>query len=48
MAGQGVTLFCEAGSGKVPSGLAKRIAKDADAVSIGAPADVDAAFAKLI
>jgi [acyl-carrier-protein] S-malonyltransferase len=47
MAAQGVTLFCEAGSGKVLSGLAKRIAKDADAVSIGAPADVDAALAKL-
>lgn len=48
MAGQGVTQFCEAGSGKVLSGLAKRIAKDADAVSIGAPADIDAALAKLI
>jgi [acyl-carrier-protein] S-malonyltransferase len=47
MASQGVTLFCEAGSGKVLAGLAKRIAKDADAVSIGAPADVDAALAKL-
>jgi [acyl-carrier-protein] S-malonyltransferase len=48
MAGQGVTLFCEAGSGKVLAGLAKRIAKDADAVSIGVPADIDAALAKLI
>ena len=48
MAGQGVTHFCEAGSGKVLSGLAKRIAKDADAVSIGTPADIDAALAKLI
>jgi [acyl-carrier-protein] S-malonyltransferase len=47
MAEQGVTLFCEAGSGKVLSGLAKRIAKDADAVSVGAPADIDAALAKL-
>lgn len=48
MAGQGVTQFCEAGSGKVLAGLAKRIAKDADAVSIGVPADIDAALAKLI
>ncbi len=48
MAGQGVTQFCEVGSGKVLAGLAKRIAKDADAVSIGVPADIDAALAKLI
>lgn len=48
MAEQGVTMFCEAGSGKVLSGLAKRIAKDADAVSIGAPTDIDAALAKLV
>ena len=48
MAQQGVTQFCEAGSGKVLAGLAKRIAKDVDAVSIGAPADIDAALAKLI
>jgi [acyl-carrier-protein] S-malonyltransferase len=47
MASQGVTLFCETGSGKVLAGLAKRIAKDADAMSIGTPADVDAALAKL-
>jgi [acyl-carrier-protein] S-malonyltransferase len=47
MAGQGVTQFFEAGSGKVLAGLAKRIAKDVDAVSIGTPADVDAALAKL-
>jgi [acyl-carrier-protein] S-malonyltransferase len=47
MASQGVTMFCETGSGKVLAGLAKRIAKDADAMSIGTPADVDAALAKL-
>jgi [acyl-carrier-protein] S-malonyltransferase len=47
MASQGVTLFCETGSGRVLAGLAKRIAKDTDAVSIGTPADIDAALAKL-
>jgi [acyl-carrier-protein] S-malonyltransferase len=47
MAGQGVTFFCEAGSGRVLSGLAKRVAQNADALSIGTPADIDAALAKL-
>jgi [acyl-carrier-protein] S-malonyltransferase len=38
----GVTELVELGSGKVLSGLAKRIAPDTPALSIGAPADVDA------
>jgi [acyl-carrier-protein] S-malonyltransferase len=47
MAGAGVTLFVEAGAGKVLSGLVKRIAADADTIAIAAPQDVEA-FAKKI
>jgi [acyl-carrier-protein] S-malonyltransferase len=43
----GVTQLLELGSGKVLSGLAKRIAPEASAVSIGTPADVDAFVASL-
>lgn len=43
----GVTQLVELGSGKVLSGLAKRIAPDAAAVSIGTPADVDAFLAEV-
>lgn len=38
----GVTNLVELGTGKVLSGLAKRIAPDVPAVSLGAPADIDA------
>ena len=41
----GVTRFAEAGAGKVLSGMAKRIAPDAEAVPLNAPADLEA-FAK--
>jgi [acyl-carrier-protein] S-malonyltransferase len=42
IADQGVTKFVECGSGKVLAGLLKRIAPGATAVSVGAPADLDA------
>jgi [acyl-carrier-protein] S-malonyltransferase len=47
LAGNGVTLLAEVGAGKVLSGLAKRIADGAEAISIGTPADIDAAVARL-
>jgi [acyl-carrier-protein] S-malonyltransferase len=46
MAGEGgVTRFAEAGAGKVLSGMAKRIAPDAEAVPLNGPTDLEA-FAK--
>ena len=41
----GVTRFAEAGAGKVLTGMAKRIAPDAEAVALNAPEDLEA-FAK--
>ncbi len=46
MARQGCGTFVEIGAGKVLSGLVKRIDREASAVNVGAPGDVDA-FAKL-
>jgi [acyl-carrier-protein] S-malonyltransferase len=40
-----VTRFAEAGAGKVLTGMAKRIAPDADSVALNTPADLEA-FAK--
>lgn len=46
LAGEGgVTRFAEAGAGRVLTGIAKRIAPDAEAVALGAPTDLEA-FAK--
>ena len=40
--GQGVSTLVELGSGKVLSGLAKRIDPDVAGISVQAPADIDA------
>ena len=46
MAGEGgVARFAEAGAGKVLAGMVRRIAPDAEALSLNAPADLEA-FAK--
>ncbi len=43
MAGEGgVTRFAEAGAGKVLTGMTKRLAPDAEALSLNAPADLEA------
>ncbi len=48
MAGEGgVTRFAEVGSGKVLTGMAKRIAPDAEAVALNAPEDLEAFAASL-
>jgi [acyl-carrier-protein] S-malonyltransferase len=47
MGALGVTDFYEIGAGKVLSGLVKRILKDAKAMSVGTPADVETAAAML-
>ena len=48
MAADGVTDFYEIGAGKVLAGLVKRTAQSANAMSLGTPADIDAAIAALI
>lgn len=44
MAANGVSTAIEVGSGKVLTGLARRIARDIRAVAVGAPDDIDAAL----
>ncbi|MBN9070677.1 MAG: ACP S-malonyltransferase [Rhizobiales bacterium] len=46
-AANGVTTLYEVGSGKVLSGLARRISRETATAAIGTPADVDAALAAL-
>jgi [acyl-carrier-protein] S-malonyltransferase len=43
----GVTIFAEAGAGKVLTGMARRIAPDAQAMALNTPADLEA-FAKAL
>jgi [acyl-carrier-protein] S-malonyltransferase len=38
----GVTRFAEAGAGKVLTGMVKRLAPDAEALALNAPADLEA------
>ncbi len=47
LAGNGVTTLYEIGSGKVLSGLARRISKDVATANVGTSADVEAALAAL-
>ncbi len=47
MAGEGIDLFCELGAGKVLSGMVKRNAEGAAALTIGSPDDIAAAAAQL-
>ena len=42
MAGQGVGEFIEVGSGKVLTGLLKRIVENATGISVGTPDEVEA------
>lgn len=47
MAAQGVKLFCEAGAGKVLSGLVKRTAPDSAGICMGTPDDIAQNVAQL-
>ena len=47
LAGNGVTEVFEIGSGKVLAGLAKRIEKSLEALSLGTPDDIEAALPRL-
>ncbi|MBA5803326.1 ACP S-malonyltransferase [Rhizobium changzhiense] len=47
-AGNGVTTLYELGSGKVLTGLARRIDKTINGISVNGPADIDAAIAALM
>ena len=42
MVGEGVTQLVEVGAGKVLTGMAKRISKEAETAAVGTPADVEA------
>lgn len=47
MAANGITHVYEIGAGKVLAGIVKRVEKSLEAMSVGTPADIDAALAQL-
>lgn len=47
LAGEGVTTFVEVGTGKVLTGMVKRIAKDSAGMAANSPDDIDAVVEKL-
>ncbi len=47
-AANGVTTLYEIGSGKVLTGLARRIDKTVNGIAVNTPADIDAAVAALM
>jgi [acyl-carrier-protein] S-malonyltransferase len=47
LAGNGVDTFVEIGTGKVLTGMVKRIAKDASGVAVNTPEDIDALLEKI-
>ncbi len=47
LSARGVSTLCEVGSGKVLSGLARRIDRDVTTMAIGTPAEVQSALAAL-
>jgi len=48
MADNGIQALIEAGSGKVLTGLARRISRDLKGIPVGTPEDVDKALEALI
>ncbi|WP_420410897.1 ACP S-malonyltransferase [Roseibium sp.] len=47
LAGEGVTTFVEVGTGKVLTGMVKRITKEATGMAVNSPDDIDAVIEKL-
>jgi [acyl-carrier-protein] S-malonyltransferase len=47
LAGEGVDTFVEVGTGKVLTGMVKRIAKEAGGMAVNSPDDIDAVIEKL-
>ena len=47
LAGEGVDTFVEVGTGKVLTGMVKRIAKEATGMAVNSPDDIDAVIEKL-